>query len=127
MNKINPLILTSILAFVLILLSYNVSRLKSDIIEEQNALFALENNAKKIVTLKKIWNKTNLEERLKSVFGDGSVSDKGRVFAVSGTALTREQVNEMSKKAFGEAFEIERFVLTADSEDRISLVMEIAK
>jgi hypothetical protein len=127
MNKINPLILIPVLVLILLILLYGVSHLKNSMIKNQDALFALENNAKKIVTLKKIWNKTNLEERLKSIFGAQSVSDKGRIFTINSASLTREQANDMIKKTFGEAFEIEKFVITADSNDRISLTLEIIK
>ncbi|MDR1555180.1 MAG: hypothetical protein LBS39_04040 [Campylobacteraceae bacterium] len=127
MNKINPLILISVLILVLLVEVYSVSHLKSEIQKSDKALFELDNNAKRILFLKKIWNKTNLEDKLKSIFGEGALSDKGKVFEVKAVSLTHEQVNDMTKKVLGTGFEIEKFEIVTDSEDRTSLVLEIAK
>jgi hypothetical protein len=127
MNKINPLFLISILAAVLLGAAYNVSRLKNEIIEKDKVLFVLEENAKKIVFSKKTWNKTDLKERLGAVFGAGNINDKGKSFEVKASSLTRIQVNDMVKKVLGDGFEIEKFMILAEADDRISLSMEIIK
>ncbi|MDR2790118.1 MAG: hypothetical protein LBB59_04010 [Campylobacteraceae bacterium] len=127
MNKINPLILISILAAVLLVLSFNVSRLKNQIAEKDKALFALEENAKKIVFSKKTWNKTELKERLGTVFGAGNVNDKGKNFEIKVSSLTRMQVNDMVRKMLTDGFEIEKFTILTEAEDKISLGAEITK
>jgi hypothetical protein len=127
MNKINPLVLISALVFILLILMYNVSRLKYEIKDSQAMLFALEESAKRVTVLKRVWNKVNLEERLKAIFGAGNVSDKGKTFEVRLSSLTRQAANDMTRKAFGEAFEIEKFEITTEADEKTSLVLEITK
>ncbi|MDR1460727.1 MAG: hypothetical protein LBI78_03705 [Campylobacteraceae bacterium] len=127
MNKVNPLILISALILVLLIMTYSVSYFKSEIRQSDKAVFVLGNNAKKIVSLKRIWDKTNLEERLKTVFGTGTLSDKGKVFEIKLSSLTREQMYDITRKTFNEAFEVEKFEIVTDSNGRASLVLEVTK
>ncbi|MDR0408466.1 MAG: hypothetical protein LBH45_06105 [Campylobacteraceae bacterium] len=127
MNKINPLILTSVLVLVLLIMAYNISHSKDEIKENNTAILALDNNAKKIMYSKKVWDKTNLEGKLKAVFGADTLSDKGKVFEIKLSLLTHEQVDDIAKKAFNEAFEIEKFEIAIDSNGRSSVVLEITK
>ncbi|MDR2081548.1 MAG: hypothetical protein LBP54_06655 [Campylobacteraceae bacterium] len=127
MNKINPLVLICVLTAVLLGAAYNASRLKNEIAKKDKALFILEENAKKIAFSKKTWNKTDLKERLGAVFGAGNINDKGKNFEVKASSLTRAQVNDMVKKTLGDGFEIEKIVILAEADEKISLSMEITK
>ncbi|MDR2099389.1 MAG: hypothetical protein LBP40_01010 [Campylobacteraceae bacterium] len=127
MNKINPLILLSILTIILIAAMYNVSRLKSEITQQNSALFALQNSAERAAFSKKIWSRTNLKERLNAIFTLGNINDKGKTFEVKASSLTRTQVNDMVKKTLGDGFELEKLVIFTEAEDKISLTVEIAK
>ncbi|MDR3178257.1 MAG: hypothetical protein LBT96_04655 [Campylobacteraceae bacterium] len=127
MNKINPLILIPALVLILLATAYSVSHLKDEIQNGNLALSALDSDAKRITFLKRTWNRTNLEERLKVVFSAGTLSDKGKSFEIKATSLTRQQANDMVQRALMEAFKIEKLEIASESSDRASLVLEIAK
>ncbi|MDR0665902.1 MAG: hypothetical protein LBF71_00670 [Campylobacteraceae bacterium] len=127
MNKINPLILISVLVLILTAAAFNVSRLKNEMGENGKALLALDDNAKKIAVSKKIWDKTNLKERLDAIFNAANISDKGKTFEVKISSLTRGQINDIVKKTLSGGFEIEKFAILAEAEDKISFTLEIAK
>ncbi|MDR1284942.1 MAG: hypothetical protein LBJ88_01935 [Campylobacteraceae bacterium] len=127
MNKINPLILISALILVLLVMVYSVSRFKNELRQNDRAVFALNDNAKRIVSFRKVWDKTNLEERLKTVFGEGALSDKGKVFEIKSSFPTYEQMGDIARKTFSEAFEIEKFEIMTDSNGRVSFILEITK
>jgi hypothetical protein len=127
MNKINPLILISVLVLTLLITAFNVSRLRNEMRENGKSLFILDDNAKKIMTSKKIWSKTNLKERLDAIFIAENISDKGKTFEVKILSLTRGQVNDMVKKTLSGGFEIEKFTILAEAEDKISFTLEIIK
>jgi predicted membrane protein len=127
MNKINPFVLAAVLFAVLLISAYEVSLVKSDIREAGRGAAVMEAEAKKINTLKKVWDKTNIEAKLKSIFGENRVSDKGLVFEVRANSLSRQSANELIGKALSEAFEIEKFSLSAQSDESLSLTLEIIK
>ncbi|MDR2342809.1 MAG: hypothetical protein LBD84_07220 [Campylobacteraceae bacterium] len=127
MNKINPLILISTLIFILLVTIFSISHLENKIKDAANAIFTLDNDAKRIVSLRKTWDKTNLEERLRSTFIDGTLNDKGKTFEIKATSITYEQANDMTKRVLVEAFEIEKIGIISESKERVSFSLEVAK
>ncbi|MDR0579642.1 MAG: hypothetical protein LBG21_03465 [Campylobacteraceae bacterium] len=127
MNKINPLILISVLILILVVTIFSISHLEKQIKDTADAIFTLDNDAKRIASLRKIWDKTNLEERLRSTFSDGTLSDKGKTFEIKATSITYEQANDMTTRALVEAFEIEKIGLISESKERVSFILEVAK
>jgi CHASE1-domain containing sensor protein len=127
MNKINPLVLISALVLILLIMTYGVSHLRDKAKENDRALFNFEESAKRAMVLKRVWNKINLEEKLKTIFGQNSVNDKGKTFEIRLSSLTRGQVNDMTKKVLSEAFEIEKFEIVTQADEKMSIVLEITK
>jgi hypothetical protein len=127
MNKINPFVLAAVLFAVLLISLYGVSSVKNDLKESTRAVSLLEEEAKRINTLKKVWDKANTEEKLKSIFGESRVVDKGTIFEVKANSLNQESANDLIAKTSSEAFEIAKLLLTREDGDSISLTLEIVK
>jgi len=127
MNKINPFVLAAILFAVLLISVYGVFGVKNDLKESTRAVALLEDEAKRISTLKKVWDKANTEAKLKSIFGENRVVDKGTLFEVKATSLDRQSANDVISKTSSEAFEIKKFLLTSEDGNTLSLTLEIAK
>jgi len=127
MNKINPFVLAAVLFAVLLISLYGVSSVKNDLKESTRAVSLLEEEAKRINTLKKVWDKANTEEKLKSIFGESRVVDKGTIFEVKANSLNQESANDLIAKTSSEAFEIAKLLLTRENGDSISLTLEIVK
>jgi hypothetical protein len=127
MSKINPFVLIAVLLAALLLSAYKVSSLKDDLKNGSKETLLLEDEAKRLSFSKKTWDKANLEARLKNVFGDNKVADKGKSFEVKMSSLNKQDANNFISKAFGETYEIEKFALIAENEDSWSLILEINK
>jgi hypothetical protein len=127
MNRVNPFVLVLVMVLVLLALVYKDSSAKSRLTEAQTQGTQSEAQAKRVSDLKLVWEKSDREAGLKSIFGQNAVTSGSRSYTIKTAPINRQSANDMLSKLFGDAYEVSKFSMSAPTDESVVVSAEIAK